>query len=120
MSDTIYSVAELAQLTGKTPRHIRRMAADIEGHFITGKRGHAFRSSPRLVDWIEEHKRPDIVELPPKPSGVVGGKVVEAVRSFRDSLKAHQRRAGQGWRTLTRTERTELRRLGLSIADLCQ
>ena len=113
MSATIYSVAELAQLTGKTPRRIRQMATGIAGHFISGKRGHAFRRSPSLLDWIEEHKRPDVVELPAKPSGVVGGEVVEAARTYHDRLKAHARRA-----SLTKKEKSEFRRWCAAIAKL--
>ena len=113
MRDTIYSVAELAQLTGKTVRHVRRLATTIPGHFITGKRGHAFRRCPPLLDWIEEHKRPDVVELPAKSSGVVGGEVVEAARTYHDRLKAHARRA-----SLTKKEKSEFRRWCAAIAKL--
>jgi CheY-like chemotaxis protein len=113
MADQVYSVAELAKLIGRSCRHVRRMAPDISGHFIQGKNRHAFRNGPRLLEWIEANKKPDVVELKAKPDGMVGREVVDAARTYHDQLKANALRA-----SLTRAEKAELRRWCAAIAKL--
>jgi len=113
--EQVFSVAELARMTRLTPRHIRRIAGEIPGHFIKGKRQHRFRYDSRLERWVETASKPEVVEITCRPSGIVGGEVLDMARGYLKTLRATVRRA-----VLTPQEKKELARLGLELADTCR
>lgn len=113
--ERVVSVAELARMTRLTPRHIRRIAGEIPGHFIKGRRQHRFRYDARLERWVEIASKPEVVETTCRPSGMVGGEVLDMARGFLKTLRATVRRA-----VLTPQEKKELARLGSELADTCR